>query len=305
MYLPEDIRLNILEYNPFINIKVSDELLLERIQVIDPSFSLSHAIQDFNRRKKDESSSMYPLFLFLYRYKRLIICDICDNDVVINICDNDYKDLLGFISINYPNVSSTFMGKSISLVNIDGNELYRLFATYRNKHDSLTYKLEESWSRMEAMKENMGFMDRMIKYDLLHLYNDTIYSTDEIQPIDSSFSLRDQLQLTIERINRDKQIRAKIESLKLSNAYDLYLQMRDKPYYMYLTHKYDKVGLVIDTTIPLIFPDGIIVDSEEVDGSYIEYSLSGDLSILFNVALLYVLHDDYNYTFEEERIFIN
>lgn len=306
MYLSSDIRLNMLEYDTDINLKVSDYDLLERIQVIDPSFSLSHAIQNFIKKENDKNSEMYPLFSLLNENKNLSIDVMNDDTITLVKYPGNKDDLYDLLEDEYVD-SYVYVDDSgkIIIEGIDANELYRLFATYRNKYDPLTYKFDDNnWTisnRIEAMKEDSAFMVRMDEHDLLYLFNDPVYSSDNLSiPLDSSFSIRDQLRMTIDRVNRGKQIKDKIESMKLLSVYDLYLQMKDKAYTISKIGDQVEIGITTDT--PLRFPEGITIETAYEDEPTLEYTLSGDLSIIADGALLRVLHDDYNYNFYEDSI---
>lgn len=145
--LPNDILLNILEYNINDSIPMDNRSLLERITILDPSFSLGQVLSDMRKQQEDLLFVMkhpsWNLYNIFNRYDIKYI-EFSEGSIFIDsVCRDDMKreiyDLLDVTisgDSHYTTTTNIVFKSNEDFVNIVGG-LYSIYAVLYRIYDPL------------------------------------------------------------------------------------------------------------------------------------------------------------------------
>ncbi len=94
--LPSELKLNILEYGANPSISVSTDELMERIEIVNPLFSLGDVLQDKKRDLNDKIYAMslysWDLYNILFRYNALNTEYSAEDIFIIDVVSQEMND---------------------------------------------------------------------------------------------------------------------------------------------------------------------------------------------------------------------
>lgn len=311
--LPDEIKLDIVEYTPVIYLNIQVDRLIERIQLYDPTFSIQRILQDKMRYLSDMNKMKR-----LYAYK---LFDLLDSNNCLDLTYDTEEDvsitlpyrfhLKNEIVYHYPDllVNTNPNGRLIlthsfddEIMGVIQEQLITIYYTIYRHIDINLYNPDNTYMNPMMAKRNMtSHMD---------LFNDPVYTYDdrsnteiynEIRLIDPLYRLQNELNNAMNR-------RLLLDDLQMNSLWDTI-----HTYGWSLEDSYKPPTLILTLDRPMdltpYVPSYIkIIDTndEYSDDTYIYHMDSTDddisVDIVKDIVYRQLLYDNRNFPTQENRL---
>lgn len=298
--LPDELKLDILEFAPTLDIDISREKILNRIHSIDPTYT--HVITPIDITQYSHLYG-YNLFNILHENEGIII-SFNDKEKIMNINiyqPEDHGDSLDYSSL-FEDMEILYSEIKIDEDNPDTlqipedrydelkKDIYLLYYSLHPRFDILSYNPERYniYSNRYNAFDNQ-FLDPEYKDMLIKIHRKSLVPLEDVEDLYPHVSIA---------ILRAR----KIEQLMGSLSYQIYQIIKDTNWNFDL---YDgNVYMTIESNEILDLP--FESDYQKSDGKFVyEFGIDNDKHWLVDLPLLAILDDNCNYNITAESLIIH
>lgn len=266
--VPTELYLNILEYDSSSNINVNTQSLIERIQRFNPSFSLSHILQDKMRQYKDKLEAMdnyyWNLYNILDRYEGLNIERGVIKNSILVITDKNIAEIIDESSSLYPSLKYEDDDNGIVIISDDDEDMmlqlrriyYLVKSTLDVYSERITFYTNDLYVRYHD-----GRINRSLRYTHDNRSNDAILH--DIHVLDPSYNLNTEL-------NKAMALQKLKTYLYDHPLYPLYEQLKDESWSISIND--NSADITVNSSKRIILPN--TMNTKNVyDGNYSEITI--------------------------------
>lgn len=275
IHIPSELKLNILEFDSQLHLKVSREELLEHIQVIDPTYT--HVITPINIHEYRHLFG-YDLYMGLKDVKDLTLGFVdrtmfihSDDEPLLHKVMNEFYD--GYFSVEEDEIKL-----EDGILKLLMRDIYCLQYTRMPRYDFLTFELDGYYCTADHITEYIS------DHQHLRLISDIQKSC--LTPLIEKEDLTPHLEIALKRVQERKR-------LESSRIYDIFLMMRD------VRCSIDKVNatyhVYFNDKKEVSFPKEMKYETSDDHNEYTTYIFENtdvNISLLTDLAKLYIIDDN-------------
>lgn len=311
--LPIEIRLNIVEFSSCNNIGIPIDDIIERIQILDPSFTLYGYLDELSLHRDMKALYGYDLFILLdtneryyIEFNELLTISIDHTripyDMVSSLCKSMYPEM----SIKNHTNGDYQIEVDESVYKLLQYNLYRLsiykYGRYNpidiinrrdivNRYYSIAFQLDTTDSTLMMITG----IESLLSLFSMKQYRDN-----------STYDLVGQLSLANEALRNQGIISRYLVKAVNSSIYPLYLQLRDMKWMLEVTSDNGSIDISYQGIDELHVPDSFI--SEAVYCAHnnwidIHYTVR-DMNLVYELITLCILYDNRNLQWNYEYIIV-